>query len=75
MNLNRVREMIKGMMNLPCSFIYNGPRNQIERFDGMIIQCFPSVFLVRTTDCVIKSFTYNDFIIKNIKIISCKQSS
>ena len=74
MNLSRVREMIKEKMNLPCSFVYRGPRNQVEEFDGRIIQCFPSIFVILTTDNVIKSFTYSDYIIKNIKIISCKQS-
>ena len=74
MNLNRVKEMFKEKINIPCSFVYKGPRNQIEEFDGKIIQCFPSIFIVCTTDNVIKSFTYNDFIMKNIKITSCKQN-
>ncbi len=70
MNLNTVREMIREKMNIPCSFVYKGPRNQVEEFDGTIVRCFPSIFVVLTTENVTKSFTYNDFIIKNIKIIS-----
>ena len=74
MNLNVAREAIREKINQTCFFIYKGPRNQIEEFKGKIIKCFPSVFVVCTTDNVIKSFSYSDFVIKNIKIISCKQN-
>ena len=70
MNLNMIKNMIQEKMNLPCRFIYRGPRNQTEEFEGTIVKCFPSIFVVLTTDNVTKTFTYNDFIIKNIKIIS-----
>ncbi len=70
MNLNNVKKYINSNLNIKCHFIYKGLRNQIEEFDGVIIKCFPSVFVVETTLNRIKVFSYNDYIMKNIKIIS-----
>lgn len=72
MNLDKCRKMIYSKMNHLYRFIYRGPRNQIEEFQGKIIKCYPSIFIILTTDNIIKSFSYNDFIIKNIKIYSCE---
>lgn len=70
MNLDYAKNKIKEKLGIPLKFIYKGARNQVEEFEGTIVKCFPSVFIVETTDNVIKSFTYNDFIIKSIRIIS-----
>jgi len=70
MNLNYAKERVKEKLGIYSKFIYKGSRNQIEEFEGTIVKCFPSVFIIKTNDNVIKSFTYNDYIIKNIKIIS-----
>lgn len=70
MNLNRVKDLIKNHIGIKHKFRYIGARNQIDEFDGVITKCFPSIFIIETDNQVIKSFTYNDFIIKNIKIIS-----
>ena len=68
MNLNKAREVIKSYLFKQCRFIYRGSRNQIDEFDGTIVQCYPSIFLIKTSDGTFKSFSYNDFIIRNIKI-------
>lgn len=70
MNLDNVRMIIKEYLNIPCYFTYTGTRNQIEEFSGKIINCYHSIFVVETTEKVIKAFSYNDYIMKNIKIIS-----
>ena len=72
MNLNFARKMITEKMDIPLHFLYKGPRNQIEEFDGCIIKCFPAVFVILTKDNIVKTFSYNDFIIKNLKIFSIK---
>lgn len=69
MNLDKVKAIVKTYMNKKYRFIYKGSRNQIEEFEGTIIDCFPSIFIIETTNGIKKSFSYNDFIIKNIKII------
>lgn len=73
MNLTQIKRYILSKKNQYYHFIYKGPRNQIEEFDGIITDCFPSIFIVVTKDNVTKSFSYNDFIVKNIKIISCDE--
>ena len=69
MNLNKIRDIIKTYMGKEHKFIYKGTRNQIEEFTGTITNCFPSIFIIETTSGI-KSFSYNDFIIKSIKIIN-----
>jgi len=69
MNLDRVRGIIRTYIGIKHSFIYKGSRNQKEEFDGYITECYPYIFIIKTTEGVIKSFSYNDFIIKSIRIL------
>lgn len=70
MNLGIAKNKVKSYLGLHHKFIYRGARNQIEEFEGKIINCYQSIFIIETDDHIIKSFTYNDFIIKNIKIVA-----
>ena len=70
MNKDRVKEYIVSKKGVYYDFFYRGPRNQSEIFKGKIIKAFPSIFIIKTTDNKIKSFTYNDYIIGNLKIIT-----
>ena len=69
MNLDTARNKVKSYLGIHLKFIYKGARNQIEEFEGKIINCYKSIFIIETDNHVIKSFTYSDFIIKNIKIL------
>lgn len=69
MNLDTIRDKIKSYLGLHKKFIYRGARNQIEEFSGRIVTCYKNIFIIKTDDNIIKSFTYNDYIIRNIKII------
>ena len=69
MNLDTARNRVKSYLGLHRKFIYRGARNQIEEFEGRIVNCYKAIFIVETDTNIIKSFTYNDFIIRNIKII------
>ena len=69
MNLDIIKNKVKSYVGEYHKFIYRGARNQIEEFEGRIINCYKSIFIVETDDHIIKSFTYNDYIIRNIKII------
>ena len=70
MNLDSVKKYIYEQKDIPHVFLYKGTRNQLEEFSGVIKKCFPAIFIIVTEDNVIKSFSYNDFIIKNLKILS-----
>ncbi len=69
MNLDTARNKVKSYLGIHLKFIYKGARNQIEEFEGKIINCYKSIFIIETDNHGIKSFTYSDFIIKNIKIL------
>ena len=69
MNLDIIKGKIREKVGLHLRFIYKGTRNQIEEFEGRIVECYPHIFIVKTDDNIIKSFNYNDYIIRNIKII------
>ena len=70
MNLNVARSKVKEMMGIPHKFIYTGLRNQVDEFEGVILNCYPALFIVEVSDSQIKSFSYSDFILKNIRILS-----
>ena len=70
MNQEKVRNSVISHINITHKFLYCGSRNQKEEFTGRITKCFPSIFIIETNNNCIKSFSYNDFAIKNIKIIS-----
>ncbi|MBP3799884.1 MAG: Veg family protein [Bacilli bacterium] len=71
MNKDLSRQKISKYIGKQVKFIYNGSRNQREKFKGTIISVFPSIFLVETNDSIkrIKSFSYNDVISSNLQII------
>ena len=68
MNLDTIKKSVFDKIGKKYHFIYKGSRNQIEEFDGVITKCYPSIFIIELEDGTCKSFSYNDFIIKNIKI-------
>lgn len=70
MNLDTARNKVKSYLGLKKKFIYRGARNQIEEFEGIITECYKSIFIIKTNENVVKSFTYSDFIIRNIKILA-----
>lgn len=69
MNLDIIKSKVKEKKGLRLKFIYKGARNQIEEFEGIITKCYENIFIIETDNHIIKSFTYNDYIIRNIKII------
>lgn len=69
MNLNQIKKYIQSIVGEKHVFFYKGIRNQNEKFEGVITKTFPSIFIIELSNGKILSFNYNDFIIKNIKIL------
>jgi len=58
-------EQLKGKI---IKFKYNGARNQIEEFDGIIENTYNSIFTIRINNSLeIKSFSYNDIINESLQ--------
>ena len=56
----------KGKLHI---FRFNGLRNQIEEFEGLITEIYDRIFIIKTNNNEIKSFSYNDVLIGNLEII------
>ena len=66
--INKIKEEIINKKGEKLHFRFNGARNQIEEFDGIIIETYNAVFTIKTIEEKIKSFTYSDVLIENLEI-------
>ena len=68
MNKSKVKENIETYKGKVIHFRYNGARNQIEEFDGVIENTYNSIFTIKLEDSkCLKSFTYNDIINESLQ--------
>lgn len=69
MNKSIVKDNIETYKGKIIHFKYNGARNQIEEFDGIIENTYNAVFTIRINKSEnIKSFSYNDIINESLQI-------
>lgn len=64
-NIKKKIEMNKGLLK---RFVFHGARNQNEEFEGTIIKMYNSLFLIKTIDGQIRSYSYADVLISNLEI-------
>ena len=60
--IDKVKEKIIELKGKKIRFRYNGSRNQIEEFEGVIINCYKSLFTIKVEQ-ITKSFSYSDVLI------------
>ena len=70
MNQDIIRNKVISLLNQEHVFLCKGCRNQNDTFRGKIIKCYPSIFIIELVNGSVKAFSYSDFGIKNVKIIS-----
>lgn len=68
MNLSMVKNNIESHLGDSISIKCNLGRNKYENYKGKIIKIYKNIFLVEDKNKDIKSFSYNDVIMKTIKI-------
>ena len=69
MNITKIKNMLEENASKNVRFKFNGNRNQIEEFDGRIINTYKYLFVVKPNDTGIKrSFTYTDILIGSLEI-------
>ncbi len=68
--INKIKEDLDSKKGQVLRFRHNGIRNQIEEFNGVIMNTYNYVFTIKTVDEKeeIKSFTYSDILINNLEI-------
>ena len=67
--INKIREDLVNKKGKVLKFRFNGSRNQIEEFKGIIVGIYNYVFTINTIGEreEIKSFTYSDLLIGNLE--------
>ena len=68
MNKNTIKNKIELLKGKIIHFKYNGSRNQIEEFNGVIENTYNSIFTIRLDSTrEIKTFSYNDIINESLQ--------
>ncbi len=68
--ISKIKEEIQNKKGEKLHFKFNGARNQIEEFDGMIMETYNYIFTIKiiSEKEELKSFTYSDVLIDNLEI-------
>lgn len=67
--IDKIKNNILEKKDKVLRFRYNGSRNQIEEFQGIIIGVYNYIFTIRLlNNNEIKSFSYSDILIKKLEI-------
>ena len=69
MMISKVKDYVRQCMGKRKSFVFNGSRNQIDKFDGVIIRMYPSIFIIKLETGALRSYSYSDLLISNLEII------
>ncbi len=68
--INKIKEDLELKKGEKLHFRFNGSRNQIEEFEGIIVGIYNYIFTIKTINDKeeLKSFTYSDVLIDNLEI-------
>lgn len=67
--INKVKGEVSNQKGKLNKFRYNGARNQIEEFEGIISGVYNYIFTIKTIKEETKSFSYSDLLIGNLEFI------
>ncbi len=69
MNIEKIKQLITNNINKEVKLKFNGNRNQVEEFSGIITSAYKCIFLIKTNNNdLVRSFTYTDILIGNLEI-------
>ncbi len=69
MMIDKIKNKLIENVGISHKFRFNGSRNQVEEFEGVITHTYNAVFTILVNDTSIKSFTYSDVLTKNLEIL------
>ncbi|MCI8547273.1 MAG: hypothetical protein HFJ38_00140 [Bacilli bacterium] len=69
MNVDIVRNKIETIKGKNYNFRFNGNRNQVEEFNGVITNTYPAIFVIHSEEDKVRTFSYNDIITSSLEII------
>ena len=67
MNIELIKKDLEKNLNKKVIVTVYGLRNKIDRYEGILYKIYPNIFSI-WEDGTEKSFSYNDYIIGDIKI-------
>ena len=67
--VNKIRDSVYNRKGILSKFRFNGVRNQIEEFEGIIDGVYNYIFTIKTSKDETKSFSYSDVLIGNLEFI------
>ena len=70
MTIGMAKQLVRDNKGAVHSFRFRGARNQIEEFEGMITDIYPAIFIIKLNNQKIRSFSYSDVLIDNLKILN-----
>lgn len=65
--IDKTRDVVSSFAGKLINFKYNGSRNQVVLFEGVISECYKQVFIINT-DNGRRSFSYSDVLIGTLEI-------
>lgn len=70
MNIDKIRKYIFDNKGKTFSFKFNGSRNQVDEFIGIINKTYNSIFTINVIGKypITKSYSYNDILINNLEM-------
>ena len=69
MMIDKIRENVRSKIGKKNKFVFFGSRNQVEEFEGIIVECYKAIFTVELFDKQIRSFSYSDLLIGSLKLV------
>lgn len=71
MNIENVKNKMEEYKGQTLNFRFNGSRNQVEEFSGIIEGTYDYIFTIRIEDNnFLKSFSYSDILMKKLVVLS-----
>ncbi len=74
MNVDIVRSKIENIKGKNYNFRFNGNRNQVEEFCGVVTNTYPAIFVIHSSEDKVRTFSYNDIITSSLEIIDMNKS-
>ena len=69
MTLDKIKEYVASNKGIVHSFIFKGTRNQVDEFQGIITDLYPTIFIITLDNSKVKSFSYSDLLVDSLEII------
>lgn len=66
--IEKIKMNINSNIGNNVKLVINNLRNKSEEYNGIILETYNYVFVIKTDNEVLKSFSYTDVLIQNIEL-------